>query len=157
RFIQPDDRGHAPSSGLASLLHEPATLADNCEPILKRHRTRCRERGKFAQRQSGRRVELQPRHAFLEQLERNPADEEYARLGILGLRQLRFGAFEANFGEVKSEQAVRLIEPFSRRWKLLSHVSPHPDALRTLSGEKQRSLAHEIYDLRFHTSGDVAK
>ena len=90
------------------------------------------KRREFPQRQSRRGPKNQRRHPLFEQLERDPAHQENARLRMLGLRQLRFRPVEANGRQIVTERRIGAVEPRLGGGRTLRQILAHAHHLRAL-------------------------
>jgi hypothetical protein len=61
--------------------------------------------------------------------------EKEARLRVLGLGQIGFGAVEANVRKVVAERGVGAVEPLARGGKFFDQFPPHADSLGPLPCE----------------------
>jgi hypothetical protein len=80
---------------------------------------------------------------FLEQLKRDPAYEQNARLRVFGFGQFCFRPIETNRSEVVAERGVGAVKPRLGAGKFFSKVFAHADDLRALSGKQECGFAHK--------------
>jgi hypothetical protein len=77
---------------VAGLLHEKTALAHQSQPVLKANGPASRQRCELTKRQPGGGFKLQIGDLLPQQLPGNPADQENARLRMLGFGKFGFRA-----------------------------------------------------------------
>mmetsp|Transcript_10456 Transcript_10456/g.37900 ORF Transcript_10456/g.37900 Transcript_10456/m.37900 type:complete len:277 (+) Transcript_10456:393-1223(+) len=134
-----------------SLHRLPAQLHE-LHAVLERHRARERERGVFAERQTGADVDgVDERGALLgglHLLQRRERRDVDGGLGHLRGVELIRGSVDADVEEVVSEDRGRVVEELRRRGALLAELLRHADGLRALTGEEERVLRLQVCGLR---------
>ncbi len=117
-LVQTDDRGHGSGVLVACFLHEGAPHVDQASGFGDVENAGDRERRVLAQAVAGHHDRL--RHLFriqvlFHRLHASEADSHDAGLGVDGLPELVFGAFEKHLGQRSSERIVDLLEYLSGR------------------------------------------
>ena len=141
-LVETDDRRHATGAGFARLLHQLAPPTHHAQTVFKAKRIHRGQRREFAQRQTSRGIKRKRWGLFAEQLQRDPANEIYSRLRVLGAHQFLLRPGKTNAAQSIAQSLVGPIEQRLRSRVHLDQILAHTHKLGTLPGKQQCSLHH---------------